>query len=209
MVLSRDYLKSQFTSSEWAAAFARDPEGLERKLVPIMVRRCSPPGLLTSIVNIDLSDEDEDAARTLLLDGVNVKRAKPARRPSFPGTAAKRPPKAFPGLSSTTTSSIAPAARSAAYMPNLKRSATDAEKRRFSRDTFNAIKAHFEGGLDQLAKQDGSIECDFQPNTATEFTAEVFINGQSRCRCRIWLGGLHSADGISYAEGHSHAGTNA
>jgi len=209
LVLSPDYLKSQFTPAEWAAAFARDPKGLERKLVPIMVRRCSPPGLLTSIVGIDLSDEDEGAARTLLLDGVNLKRAKPARPPPFPGTAAKRPPKAFPGLSpSCPPSSISAAARSAAYMPNLKRSAIDAEKRRFSRDTFNAIKAHFEVGLRQLAKQDGSIECDFQPNTATEFTAEVFVNGQSRCRCRTWLGGLHSADGISYAEGHSHAGSN-
>jgi hypothetical protein len=36
MVLSPDYLKSQFGSAEWAAAFAEDPEGLARKLLPIM-----------------------------------------------------------------------------------------------------------------------------------------------------------------------------
>jgi len=35
MVLSPDYLKSQFASPEWAAAFADDPQGLKRKLVPV------------------------------------------------------------------------------------------------------------------------------------------------------------------------------
>ena len=43
MVLSPDYLKSQFTSSEWAAAFAHDPKGLERKLVPVIVRLAVRP----------------------------------------------------------------------------------------------------------------------------------------------------------------------
>ena len=46
-----------------------------------------------------------------------------------------------------------------------------------------------------------AVECDFPPNTATEFTAEVFLSGKSVCRCQIWLGGMHSSDGISYAEG--------
>lgn len=46
MVLSPDYLKSQFASSEWAAAFVQDPQGIRRKLLPVVVRKCSPPGLL-------------------------------------------------------------------------------------------------------------------------------------------------------------------
>jgi hypothetical protein len=150
-------------------------------------------------VHINLSDVDEDEARSLLLDGVNAKRTKPSRRPSFPGTGTKRAAKTFPGPSS-----------SAAYMPKLKQAATDAERRRYVREAFNAIKAHFEQGLDQLARQSDAIECDFQLNMATDFTAEVFVNGQSRCHCRVWQGGLHSPNGISYAEGSSlYHGTNA
>jgi hypothetical protein len=198
MVLSPDYLKSQFASSEWAAAFTEDPEGLERKLVPIMVRQCQPPGLLSPLVHISLADEDDIAARQLLLDGVNAKRAKPARRPPFPGTAAKPAPKAFPGPSSSST-----------YMPKLKRAATDAEKRRYTKEAFNVIKVHFERGLDELARHADGVECDFQANAATDFTAEVFVNGQSRCLCRIWQGGMHSPNGISYAEGQLYHGTNA
>jgi hypothetical protein len=201
MVLSPDYLKSQFASPEWGAAFAKDPQGLERKLVPVMVQRCSPPGLLSPLVHILLVDQDEDAARNLLLDGVNAKRTKPSRRPSFPGGAAKRPPKSFPGPSAAATP--------AAYMPKLKRSATDADKRRYTKETFSAIKIHFEQGLDELPRHADGIECDLESNTATDFTAEVFVNGQSRCRCRIWQGGMHSPNGISYAEGHLYHGTDA
>jgi hypothetical protein len=199
MVLSPDYLKSQFASPEWAAAFAHDPQGLARRLLPVMVRPCSPPGLLAPIVHVNLSGADEDAARDLLLDGVNAKRAEPARRPSFPGGAAKGSPKSFPGSSSS----------SAAYMPKLKRSATDAEKRRYVKAAFNVISTHFESGLTELSRQNVKVEGSFEPNTATEFIAEIFVRGTSACRCRVWLGGMFSSDGISYAEGQIYHGNNA
>jgi len=162
------------------------------------VRPCSPPGLLSSLVHIALAGEDQDSARHLLISGVNAKRAKPARRPAFPGAVAKPVPKAFPGTSSPS-----------AYMPKLKRSATDADKRRYTKEAFDVIKAHFELGLHQLSQQNDAIECDFQLNMASDFTAEVFMNRQSRCRCRIWQGGMHSPNGISYAEGQLYHGTNA
>jgi hypothetical protein len=52
MALSPDYLRSQFASPEWAAAFVQDPKGIEGKLLPVMVRDCTPKGLLTPIVQI-------------------------------------------------------------------------------------------------------------------------------------------------------------
>jgi TIR domain len=202
MVLSPDYLKSQFASPEWAAAFAQDPEGLQRKLIPIMVRRCQPPGLLSSIVHITLVGEDENAARLRLLNGINARRTKPAQRPSFPGSGVARPNTLFPG---TTPS---PAAGGPPYVPNVRRSPTDADRRKFCRQAFEIIRSQFQSALDQLAQHTDAVECDFQPSTATEFTAEVFLNGKSACRCRVWLGGMHSSDGISYAEGPLHYGTN-
>ena len=93
-------------------------------------------------------------------------------------------------------------------MPTVKRAATDADKRRFIRRTFDTIKEHFESGLDEFGVGNDAVECDFQPNTAADFTAEVFVDGKTCCRCRIWQGGLVSSDGISYAEGNSIPGTN-
>jgi hypothetical protein len=204
MVLSPDYLRSQFASSEWAAAFAQDSQGIKRKLVPVMVRSCKPSGLLSSVVHISLVGEDESAARRMLLDGVNSKRAKPAQRPAFPGYANGQASKSFPGPAKSVSANPANP-----YVPNLKRVLTDVDKRRFSRQAFDVIKAHFEAALGQLAQHGETIECDLQPNTASDFTAEVFLHGKSTCRCRVWLGGMHSSNGISYAEGQWHYETNA
>jgi TIR domain len=202
MVLSPDYMKSQFASPEWAAAFAEDPQGLKRKLVPVVVRQCEVPGLLRAIVHISLVNEDEGTARTLLVNGVNEKRTKPPQRPAFPGAQVRKPPKSFPGAKLTG----APA--STAYIPKLKRASSDVDKRRFIRGAFDEIKTHFQTALDELAKHSEAVECDFQSNTTTEFTAEVFLNGKSTCFCRIWQGAMFSSDGISYAEGHGHHSNN-
>jgi hypothetical protein len=88
-------------------------------------------------------------------------------------------------------------------MPQPKQAATDADRRRFIRQAFEVIRAHFETGMNELVQRDGSIECDFQPNTATDFDAEVFVNGRGACRCRVFMGGMIASDGIAYAEGQT------
>jgi hypothetical protein len=105
MVLSPDYLQSQFASPEWAAAFGQDPQGRDMKLVPVMVRTSQPAGLLTSIVQIRIDGIDEGAARQKLIAGINQKRAKPSARPRFPGPEPHVQSKPFPGPSSAGPSS--------------------------------------------------------------------------------------------------------
>jgi TIR domain len=43
-VLSESYLNAVYVHPEWAAAFAADPLGVERKLIPVKVRECKPTG---------------------------------------------------------------------------------------------------------------------------------------------------------------------
>src|SRR6266700_1511772 len=99
-VLSPDYFASQFTPSEWAAAFKRDPTGEQSLLLPVRVRPCDVEGLLGQIVYIDLVDQDEATARATLLQGIKHKRRKPSTPPVFPSTrhasqSVERP--SFPG----------------------------------------------------------------------------------------------------------------
>lgn len=206
MVLSPDYLKSQFASPEWAAAFAQDPQGLKRKLVPVMVRPCQPDGLLAPIIQIRVVGLDETAARARLLAGINQQRAKPARRPIYPGSDATPPHKAFPG----PTVQGAPAATPAAsptradrpnVLPPLKRPPTDLDKRRFVLTGVEAVRQLFERNLMYSEQENDRIQTDFQARSATEFCAEIFVDGQSASTCRIWLGGMHSENNICYAEG--------
>lgn len=96
-VLSRDYLAASFTQAEWASAFAGDPTGAARKLVPVRVAKCDVRGLLGQVVYLDLVGLEKDEARERLLVGVG-ERLKPSEAPAFPGAAhlgADSP--AFPG----------------------------------------------------------------------------------------------------------------
>jgi hypothetical protein len=47
-VLSQNYLHAEYTQSEWAAAFAKDPQGARHTLIPVRIADCQPNGLLGS-----------------------------------------------------------------------------------------------------------------------------------------------------------------
>ena len=128
-ILSPDFLTaSRFGAAEWASAFATDPDGMKRSLVPVRVRACAAEGLLKSIVHVDLIGLDEAAAKQRLLDYLSGTRRKPAERPSFPGAASSTmPPHAFPGAAKPGAAADA----SARYMPKIRGAVTDVDRRRF------------------------------------------------------------------------------
>jgi hypothetical protein len=100
-VLSDDYLESVYAGAEWRAAWADDPGGTERKLLPVRVSECNRPGLLKGVVGFDLFGLTDETARTLLLAKVAAAlkgTAKPSSKPGFPGTGRAMPnvPR-FPG----------------------------------------------------------------------------------------------------------------
>jgi hypothetical protein len=195
-VISPDYLeKSKFGNSEWAAAFAKDPEGFRRHLVPARVRECRIEGLLKQIVYIDLVGKTESESRLALLNGVRGKRAKPTESPPFPGSP-ESPHVAqalvFPGTPKPGVGPPVPAQ----HIPKIRRPPTDLEKRRFVQNAFKTVAQHFEQAGNQLAAQEG-VNFDFQPASATQFTAEIFVDGNSKRRCKIWI----YNDGIAFYEG--------
>jgi|GEM_PF-3478881 len=83
-VLSETYLTSAYTQPEWTSAFASDPQSLARKLIPVRVRKCKPPGMLRPLVYVDLVDVPEVEAKQRLLDALKD-RVKPEVKPNFPG----------------------------------------------------------------------------------------------------------------------------
>lgn len=198
LVLSPDYLNSKMAAPEWAAAFAKDPQGQDRRIVPVMVRECEPRGLLPTIVQIRVHDLDEESARNALLEGIDHKRAKPAVRPSFPGTSVAHGEKAYPG----TASAEVPRPK-ANVIPRLRTKPTELEIRRFAKDGFAAIREGFRDRLERAQQEDPRINTDFTENTATDFRAELFVDGKSRCGCRIYLGEMFGPNSVCYSEGRS------
>ena len=108
-VLSANYLQSEYTQSEWSAAFAGDPQSLKRKLIPMRVGECRPEGVLQTIVYVDLVGVTAVEAKDLVL-GALRERAKPAQEPSFPGAVTPKAertepePVAFPELATPAPS---------------------------------------------------------------------------------------------------------
>ncbi|MEX1027232.1 MAG: TIR domain-containing protein [Candidatus Paceibacterota bacterium] len=106
-VLSDDYLAAEYTQPEWGNAFARDPQGHERTLIPVRVKRCKPDGLLMTRIYVDLIGLPADDAQEMLLESLKD-RGKPANSPAFPGSGRKVPstaatnsgPQVFPGHAS-------------------------------------------------------------------------------------------------------------
>ncbi len=197
MVLSPDYLKSKMAASEWAAAFAKDPQGLDRRIVPVMVRQCEPGGLLPQIVQIRIFDLDEDEARAALIEGVNLKRAKPSKRPNFPGAAATiTEHKTFPGQATEPVRSIS-------VIPALKSRPTELQIRKFVKEGFATIRERFVSNLEAAKREDGRIDTDFTDVTGTEFRAELFVDGASKCECRIFSGQTFGPNSICYGQGLS------
>jgi hypothetical protein len=186
--------------------FASDPEGLKRKLVPVRVVECKPDGLLKAIVYIDLAGSEEEVARHVLLEGVADRRAKPSSKPDFPGEKPKSAAPAFPGLPSAGRPSERSPTR---HMPKIRGNPSDLEKRRFLKSAFEIIQGEFDERLSQLARENAGVEIDLNSVDVTKFTAEIFVNGRSRARCKIWQGGMFSSEGISYAEGASMVSDNA
>jgi TIR domain len=70
-VLSPNYLRSEFTQPEWAAAFVQDPTGKERSLIPVRVEACELSGMLATIGYVDLVGKSEAEQQAELLRGVS------------------------------------------------------------------------------------------------------------------------------------------
>lgn len=85
-VLSPSYLASEFTQSEWAQAFRKDPTGERGLLIPVRVHPCKSGALVGSLSYVDLVDLGEESAEKKLMSAVSSGREKPASRPRFPGS---------------------------------------------------------------------------------------------------------------------------
>ena len=98
IVLSPHFLAAEYTQPEWAQAFARDPTGEKRLLIPVRVAECELKGFFKPLVYIDFyplckePPKGESAQRELirqlryrLLKGVELHRRKPDSEPRPPG----------------------------------------------------------------------------------------------------------------------------
>lgn len=74
---------------------------------------------------------------------------------------------------------------------------SEVDKDRFTHEGFDYLAKFFENSLQELADRNPGIDQSFRRLDANRFTAAAYRDGQKKCRCSVFLGGM--TGGISYA----------
>ena len=95
------------------------------------------------------------------------------------------------------------------FLPNIPRTISDLEKKKFLKSSFIEIRNFFQNALIKLKKANKFIETDFEEVTSSKFAASVYVEKQLKAQCKIWIGGMWGVENsISFAEGTRNLNLN-
>tara|TARA_R110002072_G_scaffold93042_1_gene206589 strand:- start:1161 stop:2195 length:1035 start_codon:yes stop_codon:yes gene_type:complete len=86
-------------------------------------------------------------------------------------------------------------------VPKIKGRITDRDRDNFLRDAFVTAKHYFETAANSVSNQYPEVDATIQTIHSLKFTCDVYVNGDSKNRCKIWLSQRSYSEGIGYAEG--------
>lgn len=87
-------------------------------------------------------------------------------------------------------------------MPQIKRKPTDRERADFLYRAFGIIQSHLQAALNQLPNSYPGIETSLRVFDNTKFVCEIYLQGQLKNSCKVWIGGHHfTGNSISYSDG--------
>ncbi len=89
------------------------------------------------------------------------------------------------------------------FIPRVKKQFTQQDKDRFLTESFETIKTYFQKGLNQLKASYEELDTDFIKVNNLKFLCKVYMNGDLRSQCKIWLDNTASYNSIGYFEGTS------
>jgi hypothetical protein len=93
-------------------------------------------------------------------------------------------------------------------LPKLKKTFTQLDKDRFARESFNYIKEYFKQGLIDLEREDPDTQTDFEELTSLQFISKIYVRGDVKAQCSIWLGDNFGPNSICYNEGVNRLSPN-
>lgn len=97
-------------------------------------------------------------------------------------------------------SQIMPEARSSNL--RVKQEFSDRDRDQFVEASFEYIANFFENSLAELETRHPGLETRFKRTSGHRFTAAVYMRGEKRSSCRVWVGDTFAGD-IAFADGDS------
>jgi TIR domain len=200
LLVSADFLASDYCyDMEMKRALERHESGVAR-VIPVILRPCdwhsAPFGNLraTPTDGKPVSKfSDRDDAYLLVVRDI---------RQAVEGIGNKTP-SSLPAGQSVNLENITFERPNRSSNLRVQREPSDREKDKFLTESFEYISNYFENSLKELEARNTEVETEFRRIDANQFTAAMYRQGQITSQCRIWIGGMFSAQAISYSANRS------
>jgi len=189
MFISKHYPLKKWTNLERTHAQARAFRDANEYILPIRLDDTEVPGIAETIGYIDLRHK----AIENVVDALERKLAKAkGQGPTVPAP--------FQDNQYSTPQS-ADSPFGSIPMPKPKKIFTQLEKDRYAKEVFNYMKKYFQHALQQLETHDSNVETEFDEITSLRFTGRIYLQGNIKAQCSIWLGDDILSNTIYYNEG--------
>lgn len=179
MLISSHYAKKLWTTHERKSAQARAFRERSEYILPVKLDDTIIPAVSETIGYIDLRETPVEE----LIDIVFRKLGK-SRVSIEPPKSAERPIREVEEIP----------------MPKIRKKFTDRDKDKFLKESFILIKNYFKKALTQLESRHQGIETDFTEIHQYKFLSRIYLQGDARCQCKIWLGETGFTTSILYSE---------
>jgi hypothetical protein len=183
MLLSSHYAHKLWTNHERQSAQARAFQQQEEYILPVKLDDTSIPGIHPTTGYIDLRQVTVERLAELLLKKLYGKEAL-----QLPAEKDERRASKYPV---TTTVPV----------PRIKQTFSDHDRDRFRKVAFSQIRDYFEDGLSVLEAHHQGITTDFASIHAFKFASSIYLRGELKSECMVWVGGSFQANAINYFQG--------
>ena len=175
--VSKYYKEKIWTNHELKSALARAiQERDEEYILPIKLDDTEIPGIRSTIGYVDGREKTPSEICDLILEKLKIKN--PINR------------------------TLDNENNEGPIIPKIRRTISDLEKRKFLKSSFNEIKEYFNSALLKLKKTNNHIESELDEITTSKFVATVYVEGEIKTQCKIWIGGMFGGgNSISFSEG--------
>ncbi len=184
MFISRFYRDKEWTRQERRSALERASKQDTEYILPARFDDTDIPGLQSTIHYADLRKITPEKLCDLIQQKLNYGKTNQELMEPQP----------------TTEKSLS------FDIPKIKRKISDFEKNKFLKESFATVEKYFKEALKHLKESNPHAEAEFTQISNSKFVVEIFVDGESKSKCKIWIdtsifGG--GSGGISYLEGRN------
>ena len=174
MFISRYYAEKLWTNHERKSAQARAFAAKKEYILPVRLDDTSIDGILPTVGYIDGTKYSPLELTNLIINKLH---------------------EMGPISPSNITSSM-----DDIIIPEIKRKISDLEKKKFLNKSFTDIQDYFDNALIKLKSKYPNVDTELNKLSSIKFVAEIYVDGELKIQCKLWIGGMWGGNSISYSE---------